>query len=165
MVKERYFDNSEVFFFFFLFPILFCFFIIQVEFTKELAVNVTRGLDGKIVAHPVVETVQKESENQKKKKNFLLFLVRKEEKEKKYWKFFFSLALFPYFLFSFLSLSVHSLKLTFLCFPFTDICHTVIAPAQISAAAYRRAMQLAEKAISTFEGAGKESLSFSLDVF
>jgi len=32
-----------------------------IPFTKELAVMITRGLDGTVVAHPVVETVQKDN--------------------------------------------------------------------------------------------------------
>lgn len=66
-----------------------------IPFTKELAVMITRGLDGKVVAHPVVETIQKD-----------------------------------------------------------NICHVVIAPANISAKARQQAEKIALEAVSSLDGAG-----------
>ncbi|KJE92928.1 phosphoribosylaminoimidazole carboxylase [Capsaspora owczarzaki ATCC 30864] len=66
-----------------------------VPFTRELAVMVARGLDGKVVSYPAVETFQRNS-----------------------------------------------------------ICHTVVAPAQISGEILARAAAVAEAAIATFDGAG-----------
>lgn len=64
-------------------------------FTKELAVMVARGKDNEIVAHPVVETIQKD-----------------------------------------------------------NVCHTVIAPAQVSSDILDRASKVAMKAISVLPGRG-----------
>ncbi|MBA3872253.1 MAG: 5-(carboxyamino)imidazole ribonucleotide synthase [Anaerolineae bacterium] len=66
-----------------------------IPFTKELAVMITRGLDGTVVAHPVVETVQKD-----------------------------------------------------------NICHTVTAPASISAKVRIEAEKIALAAVSSLDGAG-----------
>lgn len=66
-----------------------------VPFTKELAVMVARGIDGRVSSYPVVETIQKNS-----------------------------------------------------------ICHTVVAPAQISGDILATAAKLAEQAIASFDGAG-----------
>jgi phosphoribosylaminoimidazole carboxylase len=66
-----------------------------IPFTKELAVMITRGLDGTVVAHPVVETIQKD-----------------------------------------------------------NICHVVIAPANISVKATQQAEKIALEAVSSLDSAG-----------